>query len=109
MPMILSQITGRLTRASQITGVRVGKVPANQLYLHCDGCLLGHGLVCANESHVVIQVVDGTLGSKQASKKGQSASWAKGGLEPPVSCKHPPPLTDQNVLDGNDRTRKGCG
>lgn len=30
-------------------------------YLNSDSCLLGHGLVHADESHIVIQVIDRTL------------------------------------------------
>lgn len=65
----------RLVWASQSTGLCLPspELPANQSYLHCDGRLLGHGLVRADEGHIVIQVVDGALGSGEESGAGSAS------------------------------------
>lgn len=73
-------------------------------YLHSDGCLLGHGLVHANEGHVVVQVIDRAL------RRGSRCS----GLSVSPLGSSPPPQgsvrgqgTYQDILDRDDRAGEG--
>lgn len=73
-------------------------------YLHSDGCLLGHSLVHADESYIVVQVVDRALRGEGGRGK-WAGTWAPGPLFiSSATCwqRVKGQTAYQDILDGDD-------